>query len=83
MNPVQWERWEQTTGIHSGYGICQWTPSQLFFDKKTLTPSKANKIANNNPVKLLKMQLNYMWYTMTTKNYKKGMVRRYGEKYIW
>lgn len=28
-------------------------------------------MANNNPVELLEKQLNYMWYTMTTKNSKK------------
>ncbi|MBR1743759.1 MAG: hypothetical protein IJ733_18215 [Lachnospiraceae bacterium] len=68
MNPGLWERWNVTTGWYSGYGLCQWTPSSTFFKSMKLNAKKANKLVNQNPAKMAKKQLKYMWKTMTSTN---------------
>ena len=77
MNPGQWENWKKTTGMDSGYGICQWTPSGAFFKWSDLTATKANKLCKSNPQKLLKKQLEYMQHTMVSNNY--DILEWYGE----
>ncbi|MCH5252901.1 MAG: hypothetical protein J1F22_07995 [Lachnospiraceae bacterium] len=71
VNPGQWERWKNTKGRYSGYGLCQWTPSNPFFKWAKLSSDSANKMAKNNPKQYMNLQLKYMWKTMTTKNIKK------------
>ena len=68
---------EKTTGMDSGYGICQWTPSGAFFKWSDLTATKANKLCKSNPQKLLKKQLEYMQHTMVSNNY--DILEWYGE----
>ncbi len=84
-NPGQWERWCSTKKKQSGYGLCQWTPSKTFFKRTKLSINTANKYANVKSKKLLKIQLKYMWQTMTDKKvlewYEKMGKRLYGSPY--
>ncbi len=61
--------WQLQDNINAGYGIVQWTGGKVFLKWAELNIGQTNSLATNNPKKLLDLQLEFLVYTCTTKNY--------------
>lgn len=73
MNPGMWEKTEEeVTELKKGYGIVQFTPASNFwnylcqkegFNVRDSGEEVLNKLAEENPILLLELQLEYIDYT--------------------
>ena len=61
INPGVWENLDLTTGLTSGFGIVQWTPSgNKFLKWANLSASQVDEMTRNDPKQLMNKELEFM-----------------------
>ena len=83
LNPGIWQNWHNTEKL--GYGLVQWSPAKGFLEEVGLNADSADNLANTDAKKLMDLELDFLIYTCTVKDYTKNRwiaTSKYSSPYI-
>ncbi len=74
--------WQKLNNIKLGYGLVQWDDATKFLDWAELNVKSANKLANNEPNKLMDLELEFLIHSSQSKTKREWLATKgYGSPY--